>query len=138
MQSWRNSLQAWWMSESSLACLCVCVLNHWVTSNSLQPHGLKDGRLFRPWDFPGKHTGMDYHFLLQGNFPDPGIEPMTPTLAGRFFTTASLGKPLIFQSDTLWFISSNRTRIRIINSTSRSHSDLSFPPCKLSPKTEIL
>jgi len=22
-----------------------------------------------PWDFPGKHTGVDCHFLLQGIFP---------------------------------------------------------------------
>ena len=31
-------------------------------------------------------------FLLQGIFPDPGIEPasiMSPALAGRFFTTSA-------------------------------------------------
>ena len=42
------------------------------------------------------------------------------------------------QSDTLRFIASSRTRIRIINSTRTSHSDLWFPPYKLSPKKEIL
>ena len=26
-------------------------------------------------DFPGKNTGMGCHFLLQGIFPNPGIEP---------------------------------------------------------------
>ena len=25
-----------------------------------------------PWDFPGKHTGVDCHFLLQGIFPTQG------------------------------------------------------------------
>ena len=31
-------------------------------------------------DFPGKSTGVDCHFLLQGNPPDPGIEPRSPSL----------------------------------------------------------
>ena len=25
-----------------------------------------------PWDFPGKDTGVGWHFLLQGNFPTQG------------------------------------------------------------------
>ena len=28
-----------------------------------------------PWDFPGESTGVGCHFLLQGDLPDPGIEP---------------------------------------------------------------
>ena len=36
---------------------------------------------------------MGCHFLLQGNLPYPGIEPVSPTLAGGFFTTELLGKP---------------------------------------------
>ena len=39
-----------------------------------------------------KNTGMGCHFLLQGNLPDPGIKPMFPALAGRFFTTEPLGE----------------------------------------------
>ena len=31
-------------------------------------------------DFPGKNTGVGCHFLLQGNLPDPGIEPGSPAL----------------------------------------------------------
>ena len=33
-------------------------------SNSSQPHGLHPTRLLRPWDFPGKSTGMGCHGLL--------------------------------------------------------------------------
>ena len=33
-------------------------------------------------------------FPLPGDLPDPGIEPGSPALAGGFFTTAPLGKPL--------------------------------------------
>ena len=36
-----------------------------VVSNSSKPHGLQPTRLLRPWDFPGKSTGVGCHCLLQ-------------------------------------------------------------------------
>ena len=51
-----------------------------VMSDSLQPHGLSPARLFCPWNSPGKNTGVGSHALLQGNLPDPGIEPGSLTL----------------------------------------------------------
>ena len=33
-----------------------------VVSDSLRPHGLQPTRLLRPWDFPGKSTGVGCHF----------------------------------------------------------------------------
>ena len=39
-----------------------------VMSNSLQPHGLQPSRLLRPWDFPGKSTGVGCHCLLRLKF----------------------------------------------------------------------
>ena len=39
--------------------------SHAVVSDSLQPHGLQPTRLLRPWDFPGKSTGVGCHRLLQ-------------------------------------------------------------------------
>ena len=35
-----------------------------VMSDSSRPHGLKPTRLFRPWDSPGKSTGVGCHCLL--------------------------------------------------------------------------
>ena len=35
-----------------------------VMSDFLWPHGLQPIRLFRPWDFPGKSTGVGCHYLL--------------------------------------------------------------------------
>ena len=35
-----------------------------VVSNSSRPHGLQPTRLLRPWDFPGKSTGVGCHRLL--------------------------------------------------------------------------
>jgi len=37
-----------------------------VMSDSSWPHGLQPTRLLRPWDFPGKSTGMGCHSLLWG------------------------------------------------------------------------
>jgi len=48
--------------------------------------------LLCPWDFPGKNTGVDCPSFLQRNLPDPGVKPMSPALAGRFFTTEPPGK----------------------------------------------
>ena len=38
-------------------------------SQLFRPHGLQPARLLCPWDFPGKNTGVGYHFLLQAIFP---------------------------------------------------------------------
>ena len=35
-----------------------------VASDSLRPRGLQHARLPRPWDSPGKNTGVGRHFLL--------------------------------------------------------------------------
>ena len=40
-----------------------------VVSDSLRPHVLSPARLFCPWNFPGKNTGVSCHFFLQGIFP---------------------------------------------------------------------
>ena len=36
-----------------------------VVSDSVRPHGWQPTRLPRPWDSPGKNTGVGCHFLLQ-------------------------------------------------------------------------
>ena len=46
---------------STVCCCCSVAL---VVSNSLQPHSWQPTRLPRPWDSPGKNTGMGCHFLL--------------------------------------------------------------------------
>ena len=44
-----------------------------VVCDSLRPHGLQPTRLLRPWDFPGKSTGVGCHCLL--HFPgDSGVK----------------------------------------------------------------
>ena len=41
-------------------------------SDSLRPHGLWPARLLCPWDFPGKNSGIDCHFLLHYQFGSGG------------------------------------------------------------------
>ena len=62
-------------------------------------HGLYPALLFYPLHFPGKNTGMDCHFLLQGDLPYPGIKPMSSALVGGFLTSRAIwisGVPNLF------------------------------------------
>ena len=58
------------------------------------PCGLQPTRLLSPWDSPGKNTGVGCHFLLQGNLPDPGIEPGFPALEADPLTSEPPGSPI--------------------------------------------
>ena len=50
--------------ESEVAQLCPTLCNSMDSSPT---------RLLRPWDFPGKNTGVGCHFLLQEIFPTQGL-----------------------------------------------------------------
>ena len=66
----------------TLSCLC-----HVQLFMTLQTEA---SRLFCPWDFPGKITGVDCHFLLQGIFRTQGLNPhLSPVLVDGFFTTSA-------------------------------------------------
>ena len=43
-----------------------------VVSDPQRPHGLQPSRLLRPWDFPGKSTGVGCHCLLRYRHCIPG------------------------------------------------------------------
>ena len=38
---------------------------------------MEPATLLCPWDSPGKNTEVGRNALLQGNLPDPGIEPVS-------------------------------------------------------------
>ena len=44
-----------------------------VVSDPQWPHGLQPTRLLRPWDFPGKSTGVGCHCLLRHTIPTSQI-----------------------------------------------------------------
>ena len=62
-----------------------------VVSDSSRSHGLQPTRLLRPWDFPGKNTGVGCHCLLRtkpafGNKHTTAYYPFSYwTLLFRFF-----------------------------------------------------
>ena len=49
---------------NSFCCYCYCWFAS-VVSHSVWPHGRQPTRLPRPWDSPGKNTGVGCRFLLQ-------------------------------------------------------------------------
>ena len=51
------------VSAKMFCCCCCCVTS--VVSDSLRPHRRQPTRLLRPWDFPGKSTGVGCHCLLR-------------------------------------------------------------------------
>ena len=67
-----------------------------VVSDSSRPHGLQPSRLLRPWDFPGKSTGVGCHLLLRGS-SWPRLKPTSPAapaLVGGLLPLSHLRGPL--------------------------------------------
>ena len=54
---------------------CYCFLVSKLYLILLGSHGLYSTSFLCPWDFPGKNTRVDCHFLLQGIFPTQGLNP---------------------------------------------------------------
>ena len=65
---------------------CPCVPNHFSHVQLFATHGPWPSRFLCPWDFPGKNTGMDCHFLLRGSSL-PRNQTWVSCIAGRFFTS---------------------------------------------------
>ena len=70
--------------------------SHSVVSDSLQPHGLQPTRLFCPWDFPGKSTGVGCHFFFQGTFLTQGSNPGLPHCRQTLLLSEPPGKSQSF------------------------------------------
>ena len=76
--------------------LCACSVTKLCLA-SLQPHGPQPTRLFCPWDFPAKNTGVGCLFLLQAFFLTQGSNPPLLgllALGGGFFTTSATWEAL--------------------------------------------
>ena len=54
----------WGAIAFSMQRICCCYVTS-VVSDSVRPHRWQPTRLPRPWDSPGKSTGVGCHFLLQ-------------------------------------------------------------------------
>ena len=54
-----------WFQVACQACCCCCCWVASVVSDSVRPQRRQPTRLPRPWDSPGKNTGVGCHFHLQ-------------------------------------------------------------------------
>ena len=61
---------------------------------------------------PGKNTGVGCQFLLQGNLPNPGIEPWSPALQADTLTSEPPGK--LFEKLELHFCSLQPLRPHLV------------------------
>ena len=99
------------------------VLGCSVLSDSLWPRGLQPARLLRPWDSPGKNTGVGCHSLLQGIFPTQGLIPGLLHCRWILYHLSHQGSPAhpIFSPDLVH-------RLLHIHSSSLIHSSSSPSP----------
>ena len=73
-------------------------------SDSVRPHRRQPTRLFRPWDSPGKNTGVGCHFLLQcmKKKSESEVAQSCPTLATPW-TAAHQAPPSVgFSRQEYW------------------------------------
>ena len=82
-----------WIIVTSGVCVCVraCTLSHVQLFATLWTVA-RQALLFMGFYRQEYWSGLP--FPTSGDLPYPGIEPMSPALAGRFFTTEPSGKPI--------------------------------------------
>ena len=76
-----------------------------VMSDSLWPHGLQPVRLFCPWNFPDKNTGVGNYSLLQGIFPTQGSNPGLQHCGQILYLLSHEGSPqylTLYKIPLLW------------------------------------
>ena len=77
---------------------CCCCLLAQSCLTLLQLHGLWPTRLLCPWEshgFSSQEYWSGLPFPPPGDLLDLGIEPLSPALAGVFFTSEPPGKPIL-------------------------------------------
>ena len=78
------------LGTSLVALLLLLLLSHFSRVDSVRPHRRQPTRLFRPWDSPGKNTGVGCHFLLQGSKVESESEVAQLCLTGSDLMDCSL------------------------------------------------
>ena len=74
--------------------MCVCVFSFSVVSDSFVIPWTVDHQAPLSMGFYQQVYWNELPFPSPGDLPDPGIKPLSPALAGGFFTTEPPGKPV--------------------------------------------
>ena len=74
------------------------------------PWGTVANKVALSMGFPRQEYWSGLPFPSPGDLPDPGIEPMSPAFAGKFFTTEQPGK--LQNVSTYYQIHANRNCIK--------------------------
>ena len=78
--------------------LLLLLLSCSVVSGSANPCTVTHQALLS-MRFPRQESWSGSPFPSPGALPDPGIQPTSPSLAGRFFTTEPPGKPKVLNTE---------------------------------------
>ena len=69
--------------------VCVCALSRFSRVGLFATLWTIDNQVPLSMGFPRQEYWSGLPFSFPGYLPDPGIEPTSPALAGRFFTTST-------------------------------------------------
>ena len=74
---------------------CVWNVSCSVVCDSFWPHGLWSARLFCPWEFPGKNTGVGSHSFLQQIVLTQGSNPGLQHCRWILYSLSHQGSPTV-------------------------------------------
>ena len=67
----------------------------------------KDYPLFQSYEQEEQEDWCELSFPSPGDFPDPGMEPVSPALTGRFVTVEQPGEPTWMSTAALFITTKN-------------------------------
>ena len=80
-----------------------------------------------PMEFPRQEYWSRLPFPPPEDLPDPGIEPTSPALAGRFFTTEPAGKPSLKPAEKPLLLTKT-SPTKVLDRVSLSPTSVPLPP----------
>ena len=110
-------------------------------SNSARPHRRPPTQLHRPWDSPGKNTGMGCHFLLQSRKgkSESEVAQSCPTLCDPMdWSPPGPSVHRIFQARVLEWVATAFSSNSLSSKVSRELLSLFWVDCCLISKSKVL